>query len=119
LKLSLVTTIRPTVLPRLRAHTFREKSQFTYIKVTEQRAGLKGKANVLAQIAHQAKGRYFIYCDADIAVQPGWASEMLAHFRPETGVVVGVTRMKHTHLLADLLSMEWLFALSAARFFRW
>jgi cellulose synthase/poly-beta-1,6-N-acetylglucosamine synthase-like glycosyltransferase len=42
---------------------------------------------------------------------------MLLHFKPRTGVVIGLTRMKHSHLLADLLSMEWLFALTVTRFF--
>jgi cellulose synthase/poly-beta-1,6-N-acetylglucosamine synthase-like glycosyltransferase len=93
------------------------KPEFRYVRLTSQLPGLKGKANVLAQLAHLAKGDYFFYCDADIAVQPGWATELLAHFKPETGVVVGVTRMKQTHFLADLLSMEWLFALTATRFF--
>lgn len=93
-----------------------DKPQFKCIKITKQLAGLKGKANVLAQLAHEAKGEYFFYCDADIAVQPIWITQMLAHFRRETGVVIGVTRMKHVHLLSDLLSMEWLFALTATRF---
>lgn len=99
------------------ASYIQDKPQFKYIKITQQISGLKGKANVLAQLAHEATGNYFFYCDADIAVQPTWASEMSAHFRRDTGVVVGVTRMKHTHLLADLLSMEWLFALGVMRFF--
>jgi cellulose synthase/poly-beta-1,6-N-acetylglucosamine synthase-like glycosyltransferase len=99
------------------ARFIRDKPQFKYIKITQQTPGLKGKANVLAQLAHEAKGAYFFYCDADIAVKQTWASEMYRHFGPGTGVVVGVTRMKHTHLLADLLSMEWLFALGVMRFF--
>lgn len=95
-----------------------DKPQFKCIKITKQVAGLKGKANVLAQLAHEAKGDYLFYCDADIFVAPTWAAEMLAHFKPETGLVVGITRMKkHTHFLADCLSMEWLFALTVTRFF--
>ena len=95
-----------------------DKPQFKCIKITKQVAGLKGKANVLAQLAHEAKGDYLFYCDADIFVAPTWAAEMLAHFKPETGLVVGITRMKkNTHFLADFLSMEWLFALTVTRFF--
>ncbi|NIJ52513.1 glycosyltransferase [Dyadobacter arcticus] len=95
----------------------KDKPHFKYIKIASQLAELKGKANVLAHLAHHASGDYFLYCDADIAVKPTWISEMRAHFKPKTGVVIGLTRMKHTHLLADLLSMEWLFALSTMRFF--
>jgi cellulose synthase/poly-beta-1,6-N-acetylglucosamine synthase-like glycosyltransferase len=95
----------------------RDKPHFRYIRISSQLARLKGKANVLAQLAHHARSDHFLYCDADIAVPPTWISEMLAHFKANTGVVVGLTRMKHTHLLADLLSMEWLFALTTTRFF--
>ena len=92
------------------------KPHFRYIKIAKRVAGLKGKANVLAQLSHEAKGTYFFYCDADIAVKPSWITEMLAHFQPGIGTVVGLTRMTHTHFLADLLSMEWLFALAVTRF---
>jgi len=94
-----------------------DKPQFKCIQITKQIAGLKGKANVLAQLAHAAAGDYFFYCDADIAVRPDWISQMLSHFKSKTGVVIGITRMKPIHMLADLLSMEWLFALTATRFF--
>ncbi len=89
--------------------------QFTYSRISVQLGELKGKANVLAQLARQAKGKYFLFCDADIAVQPGWATAMLQQFRSETGIVIGLTRMKESHLLADFLSLEWLFALTIMR----
>ncbi|TLV03690.1 glycosyltransferase [Dyadobacter luticola] len=94
-----------------------DKSQFKYTKITQKQAGLTGKANVLAQLAHYAVGKYLFYCDADIAVSPEWLNGMLPHFEEKTGVVVGLTRMKKSHLLADMLSIEWLFALTVARFF--
>jgi cellulose synthase/poly-beta-1,6-N-acetylglucosamine synthase-like glycosyltransferase len=93
------------------------RPRFKYVKIIAQVAGLKGKANVLAQLAHLATGEYFFYCDADIAVKPGWISVMLTHFKEKTGVVVGLTRMKNESFFTDLLSMEWLFAISNARFF--
>lgn len=91
------------------------KQQFKYLKITEQLAGLKGKANVLAQLAHHATGKYFFFVDADIAVPTTWLTHMFLHFGENTGVVVGLTRMKKSHLLADFLSMEWLYALSVTR----
>ncbi|GGB77315.1 glycosyltransferase [Dyadobacter sediminis] len=92
-----------------------DKPHFIYRKITETLPGLKGKANVLEQLAHLAKGQYFFFCDADIAVQPTWITAMLLHFRKKTGVVVGVTRMKKSHFLADFISMEWLYVLSTIR----
>ncbi|GHB81290.1 hypothetical protein GCM10007390_40090 [Persicitalea jodogahamensis] len=94
-----------------------DKSTFQYHLIDSQTPGLRGKANVLAQLAHYAKGQYLFYCDADIAVAPGWLNEMLALFNVNTGVVVGVTRMTPTGVFAAMQSIEWLFSLTAMRFF--
>ena len=94
----------------------KDKPHFHYYKISETVAGLKGKANVLAQLSHKADGKYFFYCDADIAVPSTWITSMLRHFKPNTGIVVGLTRMKKTGWLADILSLEWLFILSIMRF---
>lgn len=94
-----------------------DKPSFRYKKIITRIDGLKGKANVLAQLAATAKGKYFLFCDADIAVPRSWVSTMLGGFQNGEGVVVGLTRMKNTTLLADMLSMEWLFTLSIVRFF--
>jgi len=94
----------------------KDKPQFRYYKISETLAGLKGKANVLAQLSHKAQGQYFFFCDADITVPSTWITSMLGHFVSNTGIVVGVTRMQKTGVLADLLSLEWLFILSIMRF---
>jgi len=94
-----------------------DKRYFKYFRVSDQTAGLKGKANVLAQLAHHTSGKYMFFCDADIAVPPDWVDKMLAHFEENTGVVVGLTRMKKRGFLSDFLSLEWLFTLSLMRFF--
>ncbi|MEO6686830.1 MAG: glycosyltransferase [Dyadobacter sp.] len=95
----------------------KDKPHFRYFKITGQSLLLKGKTNVLAQLAHQAKGEYFFFCDADIAVPNNWLNEMLSYFQQNTGVVVGLTRMNKSTILADFLSLEWLFTLSIMRFF--
>ena len=94
----------------------KDEPQFHYYKISENIAGLKGKANVLAQLSHKAQGEYFFYCDADIEVSSTWITSMLSQFKENTGVVVGLTRMKKNHFLADLLSLEWLFILTVIRF---
>ncbi|MCF2443616.1 glycosyltransferase [Dyadobacter sp. CY345] len=95
----------------------KDKPYFKYYKISAQTAGLKGKANVLAQLANFSTGKYLFFCDADIAVSPDWIEKMLAHFEENTGVVVGLTRMKKRSLLADFLSLEWIFTLSLMRYF--
>ncbi|MPR36677.1 glycosyltransferase [Salmonirosea aquatica] len=94
-----------------------DKSHFRYHSIQGQTEGLRGKANVLAQLAHQATGDYFFYCDADIAVAPTWIETMLPLFKAKVGVVVGVTRMVPEGSFSAMQSLEWLFSITAMRFF--
>jgi cellulose synthase/poly-beta-1,6-N-acetylglucosamine synthase-like glycosyltransferase len=70
---------------------------------------LKGKANVLAQLAHKARGDYYFITDADVAVQPDWIKTMLASFTTGVGVITGVTAVEGKSLFARLQNAEWLF----------
>lgn len=94
-----------------------DKPQFRYLSIQHQTEGLRGKANVLAQLSHLATGDYFFFCDADIAVAPTWIESMLRFFKPKVGVVVGVTRMVPGGTFAAMQSLEWLFSITAMRFF--
>ncbi len=94
-----------------------DKSNFKYHRIESQLPGLRGKANVLAQLGQFATGDFYFYCDADIAVAPTWIGSMLRLFDKKTGVVVGVTRMTPTGAFAAMQSLEWLFSLAAMRFF--
>lgn len=93
----------------------KDKPSFRYFQITTSTSHLQGKTNALAQLAHHARGEYFFYCDADIAVHPDWINTMLPLFKPETGIVVGITRMKKGNWLANMLSIEWLFILTLVR----
>ena len=95
----------------------RARPHFKYHLIQSERAGLRGKTNVLAQLARQAEGEFFFFCDADIAVAPTWINSMLSRFKPDVGVVVGVTRMAPIGIFAALQSLEWLFSIAAMRFF--
>jgi len=94
-----------------------DKPYFKYHFINQQIESLQGKTNVLSQLAHHATGEYFFYCDADIAVAPTWLESMLSLFKPNVGVVVGVTRMVPTGRFAAMQSLEWLFSITAMRFF--
>ncbi len=78
------------------------------------RLGLaKGKANVLAQLAHQAKGERWLVTDADIAVPSMWVRGMLSALSDsKVGVVTGVTLMEGEGVMARMQSLDWLFALT-------
>ena len=68
------------------------RPHFRLLPIRLQIAGLRGKTNVLAQLARQATGDFFLVTDADVCVPPTWVRGMLAEFAPQTGVVSGVTR---------------------------
>lgn len=92
-----------------------DKPQFTCFNIGPSDTNLKGKTNVLAQLAHKAKGTYYFYTDADIAVPQGWIQAMLSHFTETDGVVVGVTRIETGNFLSCMQSTEWVFALGLIR----
>lgn len=91
-----------------------KKLSTSFIKVfsiAPSTIGLKGKTNVLAQLARAAEGDYFFYTDADIAVSPTWVKGMLASFEEGVGSVIGVSRMRPLSFFADFQSIEWITAL--------
>lgn len=89
---------------------------------------LKGKPNVLAQLAHHATGDYLFFTDADIQVPPDWIQNMLPHFKFNVGIITGITTMQVLPLsflaqggsvwkmLFDYCqALEWLYYLSLMR----
>lgn len=70
---------------------------------------LRGKANVLAQLARKASGQYLFITDADMIVEPTWVIAMLTYFTNNVGVITGVTAVEGTSLFARLQNAEWLF----------
>ncbi len=85
-------------------------SQFAHYQlfnIEKSIASLKGKANVLAQLAHHATGKYFFFTDADVEVPANWIEEM-----PKTnGVVTGITLVKNNNWFEVCQAIEWFFAL--------
>lgn len=73
---------------------------------------LGGKANVLAQLARQARGELLAFTDADMHLPPGWLSGMVAALSPPIGVVTGLTLVGGQGWMARLQACDWLFALS-------
>lgn len=93
-----------------------QKGMFEVFTIEKNIGGLKGKANVLAQLAHHAKGQYLLFTDADVEVPQQWVEQMLALFERntsgrKTGVVVGLTLVKNLYWFEACQAMEWLFAL--------
>ena len=90
-------------------------SYFRLINITEPIAGLRGKANVLAQLARQARGRYLFFTDADTRVPITWLGTMLQDFtfaERTVGIVTGVTLPEGTRLFHKLQTIDWLYNLT-------
>jgi cellulose synthase/poly-beta-1,6-N-acetylglucosamine synthase-like glycosyltransferase len=97
---------------------------FTAVRDLQSRAKpvtnkLKGKPNVLTQLAHHATGEYLFFTDADIEVPADWIQNMLPHFKSNVGVVTGITTMKTNKFplwgLGGFQALEWLYYLSIMR----
>ncbi|MBA4848804.1 glycosyltransferase [Emticicia sp. BO119] len=93
-----------------------EKSMFKVLTIEKSIAGLRGKANVLAQLAHHATGEYFALTDADVEVPPDWLEKMLALIHTpgsnkKAGVATGLTLVKNDNWFEACQAIEWLFAL--------
>ncbi|MEO1049430.1 MAG: glycosyltransferase [Bacteroidota bacterium] len=78
------------------------------IDIKEKKTGnALGKANVLAQLAKQAKGEIFFITDADIEVPKTWVKSMLRACDEGVAIVTGITTIKD----ALFQQTEWLYAL--------
>lgn len=87
-----------------------ENAYIQLITIKKQLAGLKGKANVLAQLAHLATGELFFFTDADIEVPKNWIEAFVTE-RKNEGVTVGLTLVKNENWFEASQAIEWLFTL--------
>lgn len=87
-----------------------EHTYIQLVKIKKQLAGLKGKANVLAQLAHLATGELFFVTDADIEVPKNWIEAFVTE-RKNEGVIVGLTLVKNKNWFEASQAIEWLFTL--------
>lgn len=86
---------------------------FQVVSITETLGQARGKANVLAHLAHRATTDYFLITDADIALPPTWVPGLLAHAAPRVGTVTGLTVVQGPSLLARLQGIDWLLSLAS------
>lgn len=89
-----------------------DKPKFQLIHISESIGNAVGKANVLAQLAHQAIGEWLFFTDADIRHQPNWLQNMLAYGHTKD-LITGFTWIKDNTLQA----IEWTFTLGVAKIF--
>ncbi|MDH5367544.1 MAG: glycosyltransferase [Cyclobacteriaceae bacterium] len=90
------------------------QSKYPFIQsfhITEQIGEQKGKANVLAQLAHKATGNFFLVTDADMLLPPSWIHGMLSAMEKKVGLAIGVTHDDNN----KMQNIDWLFALGMVK----
>lgn len=84
------------------------KPKFRLISVRETLGKARGKANVLAHLAHKATGEIFLITDVDVQLPMQWVKAMVAAFDEKTGIVSGTTMCERGNMFATLQSIDWL-----------
>lgn len=85
----------------------RDRPLFRLVTISSDLQGLRGKQNVLAQLAQEAAGDLLLITDADIEVSPGWVSGMVAQFNTGTGMASAVTLAEPKGMFGGLQSVDW------------
>lgn len=89
-----------------------DKPHFQLIVITEDKAELVGKANVLAQLARLSRGQFLFFTDADTQVPPEWITELSRQFTGKVGIVTGVTLPDGPGIFSKLQTIDWLYNLT-------
>ena len=88
----------------------------TQITIQNQRSGLKGKTNVLAQLIHQSSSDYIFITDADISVPTQWVQQLLSKLKnPKVGMISGTTLMEGRSLFDKMQQLDWTFGMGVNR----
>lgn len=83
---------------------------FHLLDINTQLGNAKGKANVLAHLAHQASGDFLAMTDADILVSKTWLETFVNHLDEKTGIISGVTTIDENGFFAKMQNLDWLFS---------
>lgn len=84
-------------------------SNIRLLNVTTSVSHQRGKANVLAQLARQARGQYLLITDADVRVNENWVSAMAASLESGVAIITGVTAVEGEGLFAGIQNADWIF----------
>ena len=76
----------------------KDKPNFRLVSIDQNLGQARGKANVLAHLARQAKGEFFFITDADVRVPALWIQSLLANSDTKKVIVSGATFMQDSSL---------------------
>lgn len=86
-----------------------QNTNWNVLNIQQKWGQVRGKANVLAQLAQAARAHadYYFLTDADIAVSPDWIKHMLPYFTPGIALVNGTTLVEENSWFARMQAFEW------------
>ena len=86
-----------------------DKPNFTLFSIKEQMGKARGKANVLAHLAHHATGEFYFITDVDVKLPKQWIRSLLNQFEDGVGIVSGTSTCEPgASLFSKLQSIDWL-----------
>ena len=95
-----------------------DKPSFKMVPITSTLGKAKGKANVLAHLAHLANGDIYLITDADVAVHENWAREMVSFFSNNIGIVSGTTIVEDNGTrMGRMQEIDWMYFMGLLRSF--
>jgi cellulose synthase/poly-beta-1,6-N-acetylglucosamine synthase-like glycosyltransferase len=86
------------------------RSHVNIINISENLGDLKGKSNVLAQLAKKARGEFLLVTDADTVVPKLWVKQLInqIHTDKKVAMVSGYTVIRSTSIFSKLQNLEWI-----------
>lgn len=88
---------------------------FKLFSITENVGLARGKSNVLAHLAHKARGEFFCITDADIRVTAGWIKGLYSALEPGYGNINGLTLVNAHNWFTAIQSLDWIHAFAQIR----
>ncbi|MCO4818487.1 MAG: glycosyltransferase [Bacteroidetes bacterium] len=86
-----------------------DKPHFKLFSINEQLGKARGKANVLAHLAHKATGEFYFITDVDVKLPNNWIQSLLNQFTEKIAIVSGTSTCEPTSsLFSKLQSIDWL-----------
>ncbi|MFT7590183.1 MAG: cellulose synthase/poly-beta-1,6-N-acetylglucosamine synthase-like glycosyltransferase [bacterium] len=86
-----------------------DKPSFKLFHVSQRLGKARGKANVLAHLAHQASGEFYFITDVDVKLPSKWIKSLIQQFDPDVGIVSGTSTCEPIGTTFSIMqSVDWL-----------
>lgn len=87
----------------------KDKPNFKLFYIDKNKGKGRGKANVLAHLAHQANGLFFFITDVDVQLPKQWIHDLLGEFDVKVGIVSGTSTCQASNSwFSKMQSIDWL-----------